>query len=299
MEKETSFKVFIIKQELSAILGMSTVDKKEEITYKKLIFSAGEVHIQMQPYIIKPSTGVTLKSKIVIAGRITSSEALIELLMLNDAIDRRYPDYEKHLDLFYTPFSRQDRVANVGEALSIKVFGNMINACNFKSVTTYDNHSSVSNAVINNCIERSQLDLFVQTFTLNPAGFNFIISPDAGANKKSFIIAKEFGIDMIQADKTRNTITGDITGTVVHAEFDKLVNKTVMIADDICDGGRTVIEIAKVLKEKGVNKIYCYFTHGIFSKGLDVLFDAGIDHIFTTDSFIQEENEKLTVLELG
>jgi ribose-phosphate pyrophosphokinase len=46
-----------------------------------------------------------------------------------------------------------------------------------------------------------------------------------------------------------------------------------------------------VLKQRNVGKVYLYATHGIFSKGLDVLFDDGIDLIITTNSFYDDENE--------
>ena len=33
---------------------------------------------------------------------------------------------------------------------------------------------------------------------------------------------------------------------------------------DICDGGRTFIELAKVLKDNGAKRVTLYVTHGIF-----------------------------------
>ncbi len=290
------FKIVEVTAPTNNIIG--AMKSTRHFEYKRLTFSAGEVHVQLQDKGNMINIHNSFDSVIVIEGRITSSEDLIELLMLNDAIDTVFVGCRKQLDLYYTPFSRQDRVANPGEALSIKVFANLINSCNFTKVITYDNHSSVSTALINNCIDNTQTAIFKEAIKKNPLSFDYIISPDAGANKKSFDIATMFGVDMIQADKKRSTQTGEITGTVVHADSETLTGKTVMIADDICDGGRTVIEIAKVLKAKGVDKIYCYFTHGIFSKGVDALLDANIDHIYTTNSFEQEENEKLTTLVL-
>ena len=55
------------------------------------------------------------------------------------------------------------------------------------------------------------------------------------------------------------------------------------IVDDICDGGRTFIEIAKYLKEADSidsSRIHLMVTHGFFTKGLGV-FDGLIDHIYT------------------
>jgi ribose-phosphate pyrophosphokinase len=60
-----------------------------------------------------------------------------------------------------------------------------------------------------------------------------------------------------------------------------LKNKSVLIVDDICDGGRTFIEAAKLLYIEGVNNVYLYVTHGLFTKGIQILYDAGIKRIFT------------------
>ena len=53
--------------------------------------------------------------------------------------------------------------------------------------------------------------------------------------------------------------------------------------DDICDGGRTFIECAKLLKAAGVGSMALYVSHGIFSKGLDPLENAGFTQVFTKE----------------
>jgi ribose-phosphate pyrophosphokinase len=98
---------------------------------------------------------------------------------------------------------------------------------------------------------------------------------------------------MIQSKKVREPSTGKITRTVVLAN--DLSGKTAIITDDICDGGYTFIKIAEQLKEKNVEKIILYVTHGIFSKGLSV-FEGLIDEIYTTESFKQTANKKLHII---
>ena len=58
-------------------------------------------------------------------------------------------------------------------------------------------------------------------------------------------------------------------------------NKTILIIDDICDGGMTFKLTAERLKELGAKEVHLYVTHGIFSKGLETLRESGIDRIFT------------------
>jgi len=111
----------------------------------------------------------------------------------------------------------------------------------------------------------------------------FLVSPDAGSNKKIFDLAKSIGYDgeIIRCDKLRDISTGKIIETVVYK--DDLLGKDAIIIDDIIDGGKTFIEIAKCLKQKNVGKIYLVVTHGIFSAGHSELGDY-FDGIYTTNS---------------
>ena len=52
--------------------------------------------------------------------------------------------------------------------------------------------------------------------------------------------------------------------------------KNILVFDDICDGGATFIELAKHLPK--VN-LHLFTTYGIYSKGLQVIYDAGYTSI--------------------
>ena len=79
-------------------------------------------------------------------------------------------------------------------------------------------------------------------------------------------------------------MTGKILGTHVHAT--DLSGLTAVITDDICDGGATFIGIAKELRRLNCHKVVLYVTHGIFSKGIEVLMDCLTSYlprtVFTT-----------------
>lgn len=111
----------------------------------------------------------------------------------------------------------------------------------------------------------------------------FLISPDAGSNKKIFDLAKSINYtgEIIRCDKLRDISTGKIIETIVYK--DDLKGRDVIIVDDICDGGNTFIQLAKVLKQKNAGKIYLVVTHGIFSAGFDGLGEY-FDGIYCTNS---------------
>jgi ribose-phosphate pyrophosphokinase len=100
------------------------------------------------------------------------------------------------------------------------------------------------------------------------------VSPDAGSEKKIERIAKKLGLNkIIKASKVRDTKTGKIKETKLHIDFEFNIHDLYIVIDDICDGGRTFIELAKVLKTYCIQDINLFVTHGIFSNGLDELFE--------------------------
>jgi ribose-phosphate pyrophosphokinase len=167
----------------------------------------------------------------------------------------------------------------------------LVNNMKFDFVESWDCHSDVGVALIDHCTNITKTRLFSRYMDQRILSKCFLISPDAGALKSVYSIAKQIEvIDVIEASKKRDVTTGNITNTVVHADGD-FKGQTALIVDDICDGGYTFIKLAEKLKEKGFEQVYLYVTHGIFSKGFEV-FDNLIDRIYTTNSFEHKWEEK-------
>ena len=262
------------------------------LTYTVMKFPSGELQVQLNK-VISTEDG-KFPNVITIMGSITSSDNLMELLQLVEALNF-YSTLKLQLVLPYCAYSRQDRRCNDGESFSLKVFANLINSCNFQRVVTYDNHSEVATALLNNCY-----NIPVSALINNLLPYNFLISPDAGANKKVFDCSKQFKIPMLRADKQRDTTTGNILETIIYATKEQLDNATVLIIDDICEGGRTFTELAKAIHAISPTcKVHLYVTHGFFSKGVQPLIDGGISQIFTTSSVCKEQHADLSVITLA
>lgn len=242
-------------------------------------FPGGEVHVSV------PNHAYPSVIDITITASIDSSDAVMALLLSTDALKNRFPQaYSLNLVLPYMPYARQDRVCNKGEALSVKVMANLINSVGFDSIIVCDPHSEVTCALLNNVreIPVESIIPFSQTFGEMFKESLVIAAPDAGATKKVFKVAKTLNTPFVQCGKTRDVATGELSGFEVYGE---VRNKDVLIVDDICDGGGTFIGLAAKLYEQGANNVFLYVTHGIFSKGVDVLLKNGINRIITTDSY--------------
>ncbi|AQP99172.1 ribose-phosphate pyrophosphokinase [Pseudoalteromonas aliena] len=263
------------------VFSYDSTGSKSLVDYDNFTFSGGEEHVRFNAANFSDSI------KIEIFERLTNSSKMVRLMIAVDALKRLTNDSTPiELVIPYFPYARQDRVCVEGEALGAAVMANFINSLNFSKVTIWDAHSDVSPALINKVINVEQISLLERFEELSQRllqGELTLISPDAGASKKTIKISEKFnGVpEVIQAQKVRNLKTGEIIKTEIIGD---VKGKSVLIADDICDGGRTFIELAKVLKSNGAVEVSLFITHGIFSKGLDV-FEGLIERIYTTDSF--------------
>lgn len=227
------------------------------------------------------------------------NEDIIELLLFCDAAHRASLVLGT-LTMPYVPFSRQDRINTKGESFSLAVFAHLINEMGFKEVVIHDPHSDVTPAIIQRVRVIPQWDLLFPLIMNNSDGGPFwLVSPDAGALKKTHKLAQLFANSrkpnarcqgVIEAGKIRDTKTGEITGTGVYTDSID-TGAGYYIVDDICDGGRTFIELAKVLRKMGAQTIHLYVTHGFFTKGLHV-FDGLIDKVRAVHYSPHDNKEK-------
>lgn len=262
-----------------------------EITYQSFKFSGGEIQVKIDQ---------TFEKSVRILARLDSSDEIFKLILVTDALRR---EGIKINDVFipYVPYARQDRVMASGESLAIKVFCDLINSQKYKRVTILDPHSEVTSALLDN-VSVLQPDLLGFIKIKFDIKNSVLVSPDAGALKKIYKTAQtvNFTGDIITCSKKRDVSTGEITDTVVPYN-ENYYGKDFIILDDICDGGRTFIELAKKIKEvynNNIGQIILGVSHGIFSKGLSVL-QQDIDKVFCTNSFSDINNsyvEQLNIL---
>lgn len=251
--------------------------------FETFIFPGGEVHVKISECILDEIK----ECPVTITARIGSSDDLMKLLLLTDAL-KRAGAWSISLIMPYLPYARQDRVMVPGEPLSIKVFANIINDQMYHQVVCFDAHSDVGPALIDNYVGITN-HKFV-TEVLKDKKDYYIVSPDAGAEKKvlKVVQAVNYQDEIVYCSKIREVSTGKILRADVNG-FSNLHNKDCYIIDDICDGGGTFILLAKALKKLNAGKVNLIVSHGIFSKGLPL---EGIDEVYCTNSFQDAENCK-------
>ncbi len=230
------------------------------VTLETFKFPGGEVHVKISQ---------NVHNHIIMTAILKNSDDIMQMLLTADAI-KREGGFVHTLVIPYVPYARQDRVCNRGEAFSLKVMCDLINSIQAKEVIIYDPHSDVTAALINNCKVYDLPYLEIKSILKD----KLLICPDAGAEKRILKLKTPY----VMATKVRDVETGEIKSTKVYAKEEEIAGRVCIIVDDICDGGRTFIELAKVLRELGAASVELYVTHGIFSKGFDV-FKGLIDKV--------------------
>jgi len=249
--------------------------KSTDVKVESMLFSGGEIQVRVEAPKLGPGESFR------ITACLNSSDAVMGMLLLTDALRRQSGDAPIDLVCPYFPYARQDRVCAAGEALSVRVMTDLVNAQKYRSVEVWDAHSDVTGALLDRVRVRPALD-FVRRLDLFAGSKNLpiLVAPDAGAMKKVMGLAKALGTNWVRADKSRDPKSGEIAGTVVYSE--DVGNRDFLIVDDICDGGRTFTALAKALRPLSTGKIYLYVTHGIFSAGYAALL-KDIDVIYTAN----------------
>jgi len=263
------------------------------ISFELITFFGGEPHIKLKKYPFDITD-------VMITQRIKSFNDIGLLTVAVDALRRINPQVNIELFVPYFPGARQDALRSYGEALTVKVYANIINSLKLNRVLVLDPHSDAVQLVVDNCIVINNHYFVKQVLNrIKQKYFNVglpkttdradeaiaIICPDAGAQKKIYDLMSYLDlpdIELVKCDKHRDPLTGEITGFYVRSE--NLNGKECIIVDDICDGGGTFMGLATELKNKGAGHLHLAVSHGLFSKGFKNLFKY-FTSIYTTDSW--------------
>ena len=179
------------------------------------------------------------------------------------------------LDLPYLPYARQDKKISNQTTFALTAFLILLNSLQFNKINIFDAHNftAVKDILANatNAEPIAEINFAVRTVNANT-----ILYPDKGAyTRYNDLIQTDCCV--VVAEKIRDQLTGEIVKTKLTAPVHK--TDRVLIVDDLCDGGATFIKLMPLIKQ--ASEVSLYVSHGIFSKGVQVLKDAGISRIFT------------------
>lgn len=134
------------------------------------------------------------------------------------------------------------------------------------------------------CLLRSTPDLEIDKNHM------MVISPDEGAMHRAIFLANMLGVDVGMFYKRRD-YTQVVNGRnpIVAHEFlgDSVQGKDVIIIDDMISSGESMLDVARHMKKRGANRVYCMSTFGLFTNGLEIFdecYKEGvIEKVITTN----------------
>lgn len=209
-------------------------------------------------------------------------EHLMELLLLGDAVKRG--EAKKTIAVLpYHGYARQDRVHRPGECLSAHVVAKLIESVGFDKLITCELHNETILGFFEiPVVHVSGLSVF-QSEVEKIKNDVVVVTPDAGALKRSQRFAQDLDLPLALIEKKRdlNQPHKLLSMRVVGEVKDKIA----IIVDDVIVTGGTLVNAAYLLKEKGAKQVIAAATHADFVGGVDkILKDAPLDKIWVTDT---------------
>ncbi|WGH49974.1 ribose-phosphate pyrophosphokinase [Pseudoalteromonas phage vB_PtuP_Slicky01] len=242
----------------------------ERIDIKFITFSDGTENCEF-PQILSTPKGLAVT--IVVGCFYDINRDLFRIGLVREAL--KQAGYNRvSLVLNYMPQARADRVFKPTNSLGVKVVADFINTLHFTTVYVLEAHSSK----VIEYLDRVEVIDSILPFELKNKEYVYC-APDAGATER--VKAKmPKGSVFLQAYKTRCPDTGHVLSFDFDATID-IQGKTIVMVDDICDGGGTFVGLAARLKALGCAKVILSVAHGIFPRGLKP-FIGRIDEIHCT-----------------
>lgn len=285
------------------------------------VFSGGELNIKL------PELDLKVGDQVTISYRSKDPNDIFKLGLIVSALRDNYEwaDPKICVNMPYLPYARQDRVCKFKEPFSLKFVIEYLKFLDVPVLVT-DVHSEEAGKLVRQHNAKINFFEFIgsKAYVDGLIGVNLIdlrfdnrlvkVVPDKGAKERvkrhlkpytvyepgfeyqnidtynKFVKAYNNATTII-ADKVR--LNGKVSQELNIPEYCSIDKRDILIVDDICDGGATFIELAKIIKPMNPSSLTLFVTHGIFRNGTDCLFEAGFDRVITTDSLPQiQQNHK-------
>ncbi len=186
---------------------------------------------------------------------------LMELLIMIDALKRASAGTIVAV-LPYFAYSRQDRKDKGRVPITARLVADLLETAGAHKILTMDLHADqiqgFFDVPVDNIFARPELISAVDKLGLKNG---VVVSPDLGSIKLAKAVADHLKVDLTIIDKRRLN-----THEVEHSPIiGDVKNKEVLLVDDMCSTGGTLVAAANTCKTAGALKIYAMITHGLFA----------------------------------
>ncbi|HYV55213.1 MAG TPA: ribose-phosphate pyrophosphokinase [Chitinophagaceae bacterium] len=226
------------------------------------------------------------------------TDNLMELLLMIDAA-RRASAYKIIAVIPYYGYSRQDRKDKPRVAIGSKLVANLLTAAGTDRVITMDLHAPQIQGYFDIPVDHLDSSAvfipYIQSLRLENLTF---AAPDVGAANRIREIASYFEAEMVICDKHRKR-ANEIASMMVIGDVE---GKDIVLIDDICDTGGTLVKSAALLREKGARSVRALITHPVLSgNAYENIANSVLEELVVCDTIPINKNlaKKIKVLSVS
>lgn len=236
-----------IAEKIGLPLGVATVGR----------FSDGEIEVNI---------GEVVRGSDVFVVQSTCSPVnnnLVELLIMIDALKRASAGRITAV-MPYFGYARQDRKAKARDPISAKLVANLITVAGADRVLTMDLHTPQLQGFFDIPVDHLLgVPILAEYFSTNFDRVDDMVavSPDVGSVTRARKFAQRLDIPIAIIDKRRPKANVSEIMNIIG----DVVNKRVVLIDDLIDTGGTIVNAAEALLEMGASEVYACCTHGVLS----------------------------------
>jgi ribose-phosphate pyrophosphokinase len=233
------------------------------------------------------------------------NDYFMETLIIIDACRRSNPN-SINLILPCFPYARQDKKEDSREPITAKLVANLLTVAGINRLLVIDLHSPqiqgffdipVDNLYSINLVINHLHNSLFKSLTQEDIANNFlIVSPDAGATKRTLKFAKILKLNTLIMHKQRDySKVNCVEESIIIGDTSALNNKTAIILDDMCDTGGTMIKACENLVKHGAKDVIAVVTHGILSgKALERINNCEhLKKIIVSNTIPQDYNQSV------
>ena len=190
----------------------------------------------------------------------------------------------------YFGYARQDRKDEGRVPITAKLVANLITVAGANRVMAIDLHAQQLQGFFDIPVDHLTGELVLSKYFKDKKIDKLtVVSPDVGNMKTASKYASHLGGDLAIVHKRR------VSGNEVDARelIGNVEGRNILMCDDIIATAGTVASAAKLVKERGAEKIYVGATHGVFAgQAMGRLNVDYIDEIVVTDTIPASEETK-------
>lgn len=289
---------------MKIISGSSNLPLSEKIAEKLHLslspvefhtFPDGEHRVQIQEKVVDDHVVIVQSTSTPV------DQNYMELFFLIDGA-RRSGASKITVVMPYFGYQRQDHIFRDGEAVSLEVVIKILQSLTVNKLISFDLHTVRIPELFTIPVSHlSAVSLFEKK--IQETGEDVVLaSPDMGGVRRVKILADLLGVPYVATVKDRDLETGVIKISSIEGD-EKNLRKIAVIVDDMISSGKTMVESAKLLMKHGVEKVFVFATHAVFSQDApEILQNSEIEKVYVTDSvFVAKEKqfEKLQIISIA